>query len=464
MHPSPRIGASSPEPQRVAPNELTPVHQRSSRRLRGEAPEFSPLADCNRASPAFVNGHATEMATQAPSSYVVMNSPMTPEPFHGDTFEDAEDWLEHFERVARVNGWDEDRKLRYVYFALRDGARTWFENHESAILIWDDFRRELLATYPSTDRREKAEAALQARCQRTNESVATYVEDMSRLFRRADPNMCEDNKLRHLMRGVKQELFAGLVRSPPRTVAEFRAEATTMERTLQQRARMYNRDINIASVDAMPTVFGSNMDVLRELVRSVVREELQRQRHDQSPPALSSLADVIRDEVRQVVQEPLAQPGAQLGAPLQLPPRVSYAEALLRETPARMDVAAATMRRAMPPPALPPTEWRPRKKDIWRTPDQRPLCYHCGEAGHVYRFCQYRQAGLRGFPVNAPRPRYGERPIEIEEYLASRQASHDVPQHQPRSTASLRHRSPSPRPSSSSPTPRRRSQSPRREN
>ncbi|KAH6928698.1 hypothetical protein HPB50_018749 [Hyalomma asiaticum] len=34
MHPSPRIGASSPEPQRVAPNELTPVHQRSSRRLR----------------------------------------------------------------------------------------------------------------------------------------------------------------------------------------------------------------------------------------------------------------------------------------------------------------------------------------------------------------------------------------------------------------------------------------------
>ncbi|KAH6943520.1 hypothetical protein HPB50_022731 [Hyalomma asiaticum] len=33
MHPRPRIGASSPEHQRVAPNELTPVHQRSSRRL-----------------------------------------------------------------------------------------------------------------------------------------------------------------------------------------------------------------------------------------------------------------------------------------------------------------------------------------------------------------------------------------------------------------------------------------------
>ncbi|XP_072144161.1 cholesterol 7-desaturase nvd-like [Dermacentor andersoni] len=39
-----------------------------------------------------------------------------------------------------------------------------------------------------------------------------YIEDMTHLFRRANPNMAEDKKLRHLMRGVKQELFAGLVR------------------------------------------------------------------------------------------------------------------------------------------------------------------------------------------------------------------------------------------------------------
>lgn len=33
-----------------------------------------------------------------------------------------------------------------------------------------------------------------------------YVEDMPRLFRLADPNMSEDNKLCHVMRGVNQEL------------------------------------------------------------------------------------------------------------------------------------------------------------------------------------------------------------------------------------------------------------------
>ncbi|KAL1477317.1 hypothetical protein MTO96_035827, partial [Rhipicephalus appendiculatus] len=43
------------------------------------------------------------------------------------------------------------------------------------------------------------------------------------------------------------------------------------------------------------------MELLRELVRSVVREELQKQRLDQNAPMVSSLVDVIREEVRQVI-------------------------------------------------------------------------------------------------------------------------------------------------------------------
>nr|XP_037270103.1 mucin-12-like [Rhipicephalus microplus] len=40
---------------------------------------------------------------------------------------------------------------------------------------------------------------------------------MARLFRHADYNMAEEKKLRFHMREVKQELFAGLVRKPPKT-------------------------------------------------------------------------------------------------------------------------------------------------------------------------------------------------------------------------------------------------------
>ena len=455
MIPSPdQVRGSSSEPRRLETNELTPVHQRASRRLRGEPPEF-PLLPEPRVAPA-VCGDSTEMTSQIAATHVVVDQPRTPEPFHGDPYEDAEDWLEGFERVADCNGWTEDRKLRRVYFALQDSARTWFENHEGALRSWDDFRRELLATYPSTDRRERAEAALQARNQRNNESVAMYVEDMSRLFRRSDPNMSEEKKLRHLMRGVKQESFTGLVRCPPRTVAEFRSEATAVEKTLQQRARHYNRDVNDASVGEVPTVLGNSIDVLRELVRSVVREELQRL--NSNPTQVSSLAEVVREEVRQVVRE--QQPQAQPQASFPVQPAISYAE-VLRGAPGRTFAAATTH---LPKPRFSPhpPETRFRKADIWRTPDRIPLCYHCGEAGHLYRMCEYRRAGLRGFPINASCPKNRERPFEIEEYLSTRQGPHSSQQHQPRSTAPLRYRSPSPRPSSNSP--RRRSQSPLREN
>ncbi|KAK8771557.1 hypothetical protein V5799_025197 [Amblyomma americanum] len=182
---------------------------------------------------------ATDSRFPAPILY---HTPRTPPSFRGDVYENAEDWLDIFERVARYNGWSDDRKLHNVYFALEDSARTWYENHEGNLSTWETFRQNLIATFPNADRREKAEAALRSRNQRTNESVRMYVEDMTRLFKRADPSMAEETKLRHLMRGVKQELFAGLVRSPPRTVAEFLTEATTMETTLLQRARQYNRD------------------------------------------------------------------------------------------------------------------------------------------------------------------------------------------------------------------------------
>ncbi|XP_077537193.1 uncharacterized protein LOC144149458 [Haemaphysalis longicornis] len=82
-----------------------------------------------------------------------------------------------------------------------------------------------------------------------------YCEDMYSLFTRPDPSMAEDKKLGHLMRGVKQELFAGLVRHPPHTVAEFVAEATPMERTLEERARQ-----------------GECIDDLQEQVNGLIRK------------------------------------------------------------------------------------------------------------------------------------------------------------------------------------------------
>ncbi|KAH6945883.1 hypothetical protein HPB50_010462 [Hyalomma asiaticum] len=57
-----------------------------------------------------------------------------------------------------------------------------------------------------------------------------------------------------------------------------------------------------------------------------------------------------------------------------------------------------------------------------RNTDDRPLCYS-GQAGHMYRDCQYRTMRLRGFHQDARRPRYGELPKKTEQYLTGRYQS-----------------------------------------
>lgn len=413
-----------------------PADLRRSRRQLGLPPQFGPLPERSRNMASATTASQTEQTT-APSAPWPFNALRTPKPFHGDAYEDVEDWLDQYDRVAVANEWDEHRKLRYVYFYLEDSARIWFENHEAALTTWPEFCTQLRNTYGSPDRKEQAERLLNSRNQRPNESVAMFVEEMSRLFRRADPAMAEDKKVRFLMRGVKEQLFAGLVRNPPATVAEFLREATTMERMLRQRSSQYERPNNLSCLSsALATPDVATIRDLAELVRSIVREELQKFRTVSHQPQVAALTDVVREEVRQLVQ-PLVAPPAE--APL-----LTYAEALRTPAPA---VSYSPRPSTLQTPQYfsgPPHDQNPRlnvrKSSVWRAPDNRPLCYHCGEPGHLYRECSYRHMGLPGFRPDARRPRDGERPRAIAEYLAS----HQSPGLQRRQS-----RSPSPRRSTS---------------
>lgn len=95
------------------------------------------------------------------------------------------------------------------------------------------------------------------------------------------------------MPGVKQELFAGLVRSAPHTVADFTAEARTMERTLELCARQYDNNLSCTLADVQSAALAASQDVLREMIRCVVREELCLSQLLRASPACACLAQVV---------------------------------------------------------------------------------------------------------------------------------------------------------------------------
>ncbi|GFU02268.1 CCHC-type domain-containing protein [Trichonephila clavipes] len=53
----------------------------------------------------------------------------------------------------------------------------------------------------------------------------------------------------------------------------------------------------------------------------------------------------------------------------------------------RPTYAAVTRKYRAPVQKFPP---EPRKTDVWRTADNRPVCFHCGRPGHVMRYCRER--------------------------------------------------------------------------
>ncbi|KAM7313167.1 hypothetical protein ISCGN_003056 [Ixodes scapularis] len=239
---------------------------------------------------------------------------------------------------------------------------------------------------------------------------------------------------------LQNDIFGGLVRNPPGTVEAFVTEATNIERALQARASHYQRHPSVAATALLGGENAPGTDI-REIIREVVREELRQLLPAASRPATLSIAEAVREEVQRALQ-----PEVPVTTVAPEEPTLSYA-AMARRPPQAPRQATAPPRRDAPTPQYPrrqedqahvhPDRPAPRKTDVWRTADRRPLCYHCGEADHVYRRCPYRRLGLRGFHPNDPRPRYGERPREIDEYLRRPQS--------PEPASRREFRSPSPR-------------------
>ncbi|GFW64946.1 CCHC-type domain-containing protein [Trichonephila clavipes] len=83
-----------------------------------------------------------------------------------------------------------------------------------------------------------------------------------------------------------------------------------------------------------------------------------------------SLEEIVQDEVERVL------------APVSTKPT---------ETRPRPTYAAVTRKYRAPVQKFPP---EPRKTDVWRTADNRPVCFHCGRPGHVMRYCREKRLSL----------------------------------------------------------------------
>ncbi|GFT63151.1 CCHC-type domain-containing protein [Trichonephila clavipes] len=152
----------------------------------------------------------------------------------------------------------------------------------------------------------------------------------------------------HLLRLLPQEIPQLIAREP------------------EQEARDYDH----ASKRRTGCILTDETDLV-SLIRTIVREEVHRlvnQTQESLDSDPQSLEEIVQDEVERVL------------APVSTKPT---------ETRPRPTYAAVTRKYRAPVQKFPP---EPRKTDVWRTADNRPVCFHCGRPGHVMRYCRERKA------------------------------------------------------------------------
>ncbi|KAF8763676.1 hypothetical protein HNY73_021834 [Argiope bruennichi] len=177
-------------------------------------------------------------------------------------------------------------------------------------------------------------------------------------------------KVAHLMKGIAEDLYQILSSQEYETTDAFVKRCRHIE-SLRRRRIVRPRFQRLPNVSAVSTE--TDADYLRSLLRTIVREELQKimpevqDYTDNETEKPRDIASVIQEEVM---------------------------EALAPITGARRD--KTTPQRSIPtrPQARRETTNRPtpqRRTDLWRTDNNVPLCYHCGRPGHVLRYCRERR-------------------------------------------------------------------------
>ncbi|GFV37777.1 CCHC-type domain-containing protein [Trichonephila clavipes] len=224
--------------------------------------------------------------------------------------------------------------LANVYFFLDGTARQWYVNNEDALDSWEAFKNGL------SGYTRRAEEQLKCRAECSGESTQSYIQSVL--------GLCQEGKSSDERRRKSitpnERCCRGYLSGP-------------VDEKNQRHSKFYQMRLHPLTDETD----------LVSLIRTIVREEVHRlinQTQESLDSDPQSLEEIVQDEVEKVL------------APVSVK---------VTETRPRATYAAVTRKSRAPVQRFPP---QPRKTYVWRTTDNRPVCFHCGRPGHVMHYCR----------------------------------------------------------------------------
>ncbi|KZS06388.1 Uncharacterized protein APZ42_030171 [Daphnia magna] len=142
--------------------------------------------------------------------------------FSGNPAEDVDDWIADIDRVALVEGWNENIKRRAVISKLGGIAKNWQDLTGNALPHWEDWLERFEATFRPHLTLVEWGVKIEGRRQLPGESGAQYALEKTKLCRLCPHPLKEPEVVFYLICGIQLvEQRSALMSNPPDTIANF---------------------------------------------------------------------------------------------------------------------------------------------------------------------------------------------------------------------------------------------------
>jgi hypothetical protein len=194
--------------------------------------------------------------------------------FSGSQLEDVDEFLGKFDMWVAANHLDDVAKTMALYSCLSGAARTWFDAlDETQRTDYKTLRAALKTTFLRAGKQYILFKQLIERKQAVNESLDFYAFAMKLLFKKANKDMTENERLIYFTQGLQPHLQAHVITQGCSTFEAAVEAARKREAALIQIGTIQDLSVNSASTPTSQSDQASKLQQLIDRIHALEQRE-----------------------------------------------------------------------------------------------------------------------------------------------------------------------------------------------